>query len=182
MGRFLRAYARSGVVLTGSQAAGVARSTFYDWQAKYPEFAIAAGEAREAAADRLEQEMLRRATTGDRQPIYQGAKLVGYRRQRSDNLLMFALKGARPGKYKDKLLDSADLVTLLQRIRVAAARIRGDVVEAEPESTDAAVTAFEAPPPSTGNDPLEPPARASRSLLAAVYAGARRGPTPKRKE
>jgi hypothetical protein len=35
--------------------------------------------------------MLRRATTGDRQPIYQGGKLVGYRRQRSDNLLMFAL-------------------------------------------------------------------------------------------
>lgn len=183
MARFLRAYARSGVVLTGCQAAKVARSTFYDWQAKFPAFATAAGEAQEAAADRLEQEMLRRATTGDRQPVYQGGKLVGWRRQRSDNLLMFALKGARPGKYKEKLLDASDLATLLQRIKVAAARIRGEIIDAEAVMSPDGQAVVQLPPPpearTTGEEPDRPPSKQSdarqtrRSLLAAIYAGAR---------
>lgn len=149
MARFLRAYARTGIILTACQAAGIARCTFYQWQGRYPVFAAAAGEAQEAAADRLEQEMIRRAVKGDRQPVYQGGRLVGFRTQRSDSLLMFALKGMRPGKYKEKLLDASDLASLFERFRHHAGRLTGEVIDAEPVAGngEAAAAVLEPPHP-----------------------------------
>lgn len=49
----------------------------------------------------LEQEVKRRALMGTREPIVYKGEVTGYRRKKSDNLLMFILKGREPEKYRD---------------------------------------------------------------------------------
>lgn len=65
-------------------------------------YAAAFADAQDDAADSLEAEATRRARLGVSEPIYQGGKLVGYKRNFSDTLLIFLLKGLRPEKFKDR--------------------------------------------------------------------------------
>lgn len=74
---------------------------FYRRRERDPAFAEKWREAEEAGIDVLEDEMRRRALEGDERPIfYQGAQVGSYR-QKSDALLMFALKSKRPDKFRD---------------------------------------------------------------------------------
>ncbi len=81
---FLNAFARTGIVSVAASAAGVHRSTFYEWRARDPKFAKATDDAKEIAVELVEAELRRRALTG-----------VGGKPP-SDILLMFMLKRCGP--------------------------------------------------------------------------------------
>ena len=132
---FLAALRDTGVVRDACAAASVGRTTAYRVRNSDPEFAAAWDEALEDAADLLEIEAIRRARTGVREPvIYQGklcgtwvndagdvvtentpgARLVPLAITKySDGLLMFLLKGIRPGKYREKPPELPPLELLL---------------------------------------------------------------------
>lgn len=99
---FLAAYALTGNVRAAAEAAQINRSTAYRGRDADAKFAQAWDEATEDAADRLEQEARRRAVLGTEVPVYQGGKLVGTKREFSDTLLIFLLKGIRPEKYRER--------------------------------------------------------------------------------
>src|SRR5690606_8186693 len=83
---FLLAYMQTGVVTAAAKAAKIDRRTVYNWLDSDPDFADAMEQAKEAVVDMLEQEAIKRATTG-----------------KSDTLLIFLLKGMKPEKYSDRI-------------------------------------------------------------------------------
>ena len=113
--RFLEAFAQSGILEEAARVAGVARQSHYVWL-KDPEYQRRFAEANERAAERLEAELHRRLYEGTEETVvYQGE--VCYQRdeagnitnkplivrRKSDILLMFALKGAKPEKYRENV-------------------------------------------------------------------------------
>jgi len=99
--RYLKAFAKHGTHQAAAKAAGVHRRSHYGWLTD-PAYARAFEEAKDEAADSLEQELIARARDGWREPVYQGGELVGHILKKSDTLLIFALKGLRPEKYREK--------------------------------------------------------------------------------
>ena len=102
---FLESYKELGIVRYACQAAGVGRSTFYDWQERDPAFRIAVAQAEQDANERIEREALRRAVEGDTQDVplmYQGTR-VGTRKVTtySDTLLLHILKSRLPERYRE---------------------------------------------------------------------------------
>jgi hypothetical protein len=111
--RFLKAYAKCGAIAEAARLAKVDRGCHYDWM-QDPDYRREFEAAHETACDMLESECRRRAVEGVEEPvIYQGElqyKLDknGKRtniplsiRRKSDVLLIFLLKAARPEKYRD---------------------------------------------------------------------------------
>jgi hypothetical protein len=111
--KFLAAYAKVGIIGEAARLAKCDRTSHYNWM-EDPDYERAFIEAHEAACDRLEEEVRKRAYDGWNEPvIYQGeiqfkVDRNGNRtntpltiRKKSDVLLMFAMKGARPEKYRD---------------------------------------------------------------------------------
>ena len=82
---FLTALAKVGNVSAAAKMAGVTRQATYRWR-KDDEFKVRWDEAIDEAIEGLEFELLKRATQG---------------KKPSDVLLMFALKGLKPEKYRD---------------------------------------------------------------------------------
>jgi len=115
---FLKAFVKFGTVAYAVEAAGCSRKSIYNWdhddQEGFKErFELARHEWRE----KLERRMIERLEDPE-----------GNRG--SDVLLMFALKGAYPEKYKDAVVvtDSSakDLIARLRVIKPAPAEIEGD--------------------------------------------------------
>ena len=101
--KFLEVLAESCNVSEAARAAGVNRSTPYDWRAADPEFAAAWEVAEQVAFDRLEREAWRRAVDGVDKPVtFQGVITDTYK-EYSDRMLEILLKGHRPEKYVEKL-------------------------------------------------------------------------------
>ena len=109
---FLQTYRAVGCITQAAQAAKVDPSAHYKWLQGDPEYREAFDAAEKAATDLLIAEARRRALEGDSEPaLYQGALCYerlsnGKKRQivikrRSDVLLMFLIKGARPEIYRD---------------------------------------------------------------------------------
>lgn len=101
--RFLNALAESGNIGASAKKARVPRRTVYDWRASDPDFASTWDAAVELGVDALEDEATRRAKDGTLRPVFQGKEHVGDVREFSDTLLIFLLKGRRPGKFKDRI-------------------------------------------------------------------------------
>lgn len=99
--RFLEAIARTGNVKAACEAAKIGRRTAYDWRGADPEFAEAWDAAMEEAVDMLEAEGWRRAAKGVLKPVFQGGEKVGEIREYSDTLLIFLMKGHRPGRFRE---------------------------------------------------------------------------------
>jgi hypothetical protein len=100
---FLAAYIESGGRLTkAAEAAKVTRFSHYRRLEKSPEYRAAFEQAREQAADLLEEEAVMRAKEGDLRPVFWKGKPVGAIREKSDTLLMFLLRGAKPEKYRER--------------------------------------------------------------------------------
>ena len=97
--RFLAALSSGQSVAAAAAAAGFGCRTAYDWRRGDAEFAARWDDAVEEGTDRLEDEALRRAVEGFDKPLYYRGTKVGDVRQFSDALLMFLLRGRRPGKY-----------------------------------------------------------------------------------
>ena len=84
-----------------ARAAGVHFDTAYAHRKTDKQFARQWKRALREAGDHLEHEAWRRAVKGVTEPVYQLGKLAGYVRKYSDTLLIFLLKGCRPGKFRD---------------------------------------------------------------------------------
>jgi hypothetical protein len=98
---FLETYARTGNVTDSAKTAGIDSRTHYNWLKADEQYREAFELAKEAAADFLEKEAWRRATQGLERDIFFKDKKIGVRKDYSDTLLIFLLKGIRPEKYKD---------------------------------------------------------------------------------
>ncbi len=124
---FLAAYRLCGNVRMACEVAGCNRSTHgHEWRAD-PEYMVKFEEAKQEAADRLEQEARRRAVEGlQRLKFHEGQAITipcrktdpgaletapgsgQYRRlyvehEYSDTLLIFLLKGVRPEVYRENV-------------------------------------------------------------------------------
>lgn len=95
---FLSNLAELGNVRDACRAAGIGRSTAYEWRQDIT-FAGAWDAALEEAADALEGEARRRAVEGVEEPIYHRGEVVGHVQRYSDTLLIFLLKGLRPERF-----------------------------------------------------------------------------------
>lgn len=98
---FLKAFEELHVVSDAAKAAGVHRSTIYDWAEKDKEFEKAWNELIDRSTDLLEREAYRRAAVGVEEPVYYRGKQVGSVKRFSDTLLMFLLKGRKPETYRE---------------------------------------------------------------------------------
>lgn len=99
---FLAQLRLTGVVTKACDMAKVTRQTVYDRRNNDPEFAKAWDEAREMAADRLEQEAIRRAVDGVNKPVFFQGEIVGFEKEYSDTLLVLLLKAHKPDKYRER--------------------------------------------------------------------------------
>lgn len=89
--RFLKAYVAAGTIRGAAKAAGISRECHFGWvrvgDPNYDaDYARAFADAQDELTERLEQEAIRRATTG-----------------RSDTMLIFLLKARRPDVYRDRV-------------------------------------------------------------------------------
>lgn len=104
---FLAAYRECGSIRYAAEAAGVDRTTYYQWCEVDPDFVAAAGLAKADAVEALENEARRRAMEGVRKekPIFFKDELLTtvIETEFSDTLLIFLLKGAAPEKYRENI-------------------------------------------------------------------------------
>jgi hypothetical protein len=98
---FLAAFKITGRIDSAAKAAGVDRSSHYDWLREVKGYRELFEAAIAEAADALEDEATRRATEGVLEAHYYQGKPVGARRVYSDGLMMFLLRGLKPAKYRD---------------------------------------------------------------------------------
>ena len=105
---FLAAYARCGTVTQAATLADIRRGTHYDWLKEDEAYVGAFAEAKEEAAEWLETEARRRAFLGTLKAVHYQGQRVDYVREFSDTLLIFLLKGALPGKYRERIEHSGD--------------------------------------------------------------------------
>lgn len=99
---FLAAYAELGVQTRAARAAHVHRTSVLIWKNQDEEFAAALEVARDLAGDALEDAAIERGRYGIDRPIFHQGKICGKVREYSDTLLIFALKGAKPEKYRER--------------------------------------------------------------------------------
>lgn len=99
---FLEELAKSGCVSSSAERAGYSDTTFlYKVRKQDEEFAEAWAEAEEAGTDILLGEARRRAVEGVDEPVFYKGEVVGYKRNYSDSMLMFLIKGKRP-EFRDR--------------------------------------------------------------------------------
>lgn len=98
---FLEAYARCGVITEAANAANVDRTQHYDWLAD-PEYKRKFDEAQQKAADSIESELFRRVRDGVEETVTEANGDTRITRKFSDTLLIFALKGQKPEKYREQ--------------------------------------------------------------------------------
>ena len=102
---FLENLAMHGRVDLAAQNAGYADPSYIRrLRRKDEDFAEAFEEAMNAAMDNLEAEAIRRAVEGVEEPVYYRGEEVGSINKKSDQLLMFLLKGNK-SKYREKKTD-----------------------------------------------------------------------------
>ena len=90
-------------VSESARAAGIGRSTAYEWRDADPSFAAEWDDAEQEAADKLEREAWRRAVDGVDKPVtFQGMITATYK-EYSDRMLEILLKGHRPEKFTDRI-------------------------------------------------------------------------------
>ncbi len=99
---FLAAYAHLGLITRAARAAQIDRTTHFIWIKEDPDYAAAFEEARQIAHAALEDSAIQRARYGIDKPVFHQGKICGYVREYSDTLLIFALKGAMPDKYRER--------------------------------------------------------------------------------
>jgi hypothetical protein len=100
--QFLQALAVRGNVGEACKAAGVGRSTVYEWRETDQEFAAAWQEAVDDAIDRLEAEAWRRAFDGADRPVLYKGEITETFKEYSDRLMECLLRANRPEKYRER--------------------------------------------------------------------------------
>jgi len=105
---FLDELALTCDVTHSASCAGEWRQRFYELREKDAEFAQLWEEAEAKGISVLEAEMRRRAIDGVDEPVFHKGMVCGHIRKYSDTLLIFALKGHAPKKYRERLQMSGD--------------------------------------------------------------------------
>lgn len=117
---FLSAYAHLGLVTRAARAAKIERTSHFLWKRDDPEYAAAFEMAQQIAGESLEDAAVERARYGVERPVFHQGKICGYVREYSDTLLIFALKAAKPEKYRERLdLNHAGELTVKRLIGVS---------------------------------------------------------------
>jgi hypothetical protein len=99
---FLGVLAKTGRVAEAARAVGYTdTATLQQFRRNDEDFAEAWDHALQAAAHTLEEEAIRRATEGVLEPVFYKGEVAGYKTNYSDTLLMFVLRGLKPGTYRD---------------------------------------------------------------------------------
>ena len=98
---FLDAFSEHANVLMAARAAGIHRSTVYDWLEHDQDFSFVFNQAKEAAKDVLRAEIYRRGKEGWDEPVFQQGKFVDTVRKFDSTLLMFHAKMMMP-EYREK--------------------------------------------------------------------------------
>jgi hypothetical protein len=101
-GAFLAAYANSSRIDLSAEAAGIARSTHYEWLKRDFEYPALFAEAEELAAATLMDETVRRARDGWDEPITVAGEKVMVRRY-SDRLMERLLEAKFPVLFRSNL-------------------------------------------------------------------------------
>lgn len=96
---FLDALGTRGCVREAARRTGVSPQTVYNHQRTDKAFARQCALALEKAATDLELEAWERAVKGEEVPIVYRGEVVGTRLKRSDGMLQFLLRAAKPKKY-----------------------------------------------------------------------------------
>jgi hypothetical protein len=117
---YLRHLSLDGTVTGGCKAAHISIHTVYTWREQDPSFVTREYEAREAFADVVEREMVRRGIHGVVKPVYQGGEQVGEVREYSDSLLAKLAGAARPNKFRERV-DVSSSQSIV--VRIVSARI-----------------------------------------------------------
>jgi hypothetical protein len=125
---FLQAYVVLGNRSRALRAVQISAAHLHAWK-QQPAFAKAYALAHEIAVDMAEDELLRRATEGVLEPVFQGGRLVGGVRKYSDNLLITYLKAQRAA-YKDKT-DVTVTHDVADRLIKARERVFGRITDGE---------------------------------------------------
>jgi hypothetical protein len=110
--KFLKAFRETGIIGSACDRAGVERQAVIRHRKRSKVFQDQFEQAAEQAADRLEEEARRRAHDGLlRKKFTKGGAPISdpetgqqyAEREYSDTLLIFLLKGLRPGKFRDNV-------------------------------------------------------------------------------
>lgn len=106
---FLRVLSETGSVPAAARAASphskglrAASSTFHQERARNPEFAQAWAEAEEAALARVEAEIMRRAMTPTRRPVFSKGELVGHTEEYDNRLLVTLARRLNPEAWSER--------------------------------------------------------------------------------
>jgi hypothetical protein len=117
---FLVAFAETGNISAASRLSGISRQAHYEWMESDPDYPAMFKAADQTAAENLETEARRRAVQGTLKPVFYKGKECGVVQEYSDTLLIFLLKGAMPGKYKDNVSVDANVsITFEQLLKKA---------------------------------------------------------------
>ena len=99
---YLEALPKYFTVTAACTKAGISTARLSQWRESDGAFLVKEQHARDALADQLEAEAIRRAFKGVRVPVYQGGLLAGHIQQYSDQLLVLMLKALRPEKFRER--------------------------------------------------------------------------------
>lgn len=104
---FLKEVAKDSNIARSCRYFNISRRTVYDHRDRDPKFAKALEAAVEEGIDNCIDEARRRAFRGCSEPVFYKGKVVGFKKEYSDRLAEFLIKGKRP-EYRDRLLDIPD--------------------------------------------------------------------------
>ena len=99
---FLLVLSETGNISVAAEAAEISRTTAYNLKWKDPEFAAEWKVAEALGVAALEDELLRRAKDGVKEPVFYKGEAVGYVRKFSDTLGIFLLKAKKPDTYRER--------------------------------------------------------------------------------
>jgi hypothetical protein len=100
---FLWQLMQHGKVEAAAKAAGVGRTRSWLWRVEDDAYRQACEQAKEMAAETIEQALFVRAVDGVKRGIYHQGVKVAEEREFSDTAAIFLLKNRMPGVYKDRV-------------------------------------------------------------------------------
>jgi hypothetical protein len=99
---FLEAYAKVGNITRAADMVGISRQSHYDWMAGDPAYEPKFRQAMREATDVLREAAWTRAVDGVETTIFdKNGVAVGESVKYSDTLLIFLMKAASPGEFRD---------------------------------------------------------------------------------
>lgn len=130
---FLAAFAECANVTRGCQAAGIGRSTYYQWLTLDPEFSIAVDELKASLLDSLEELAVERAR-GQIKAVWHKGEIVGSERVHDTQIHLSMLKALAPEKYRERhevrhTVDSETAAMVLPVLIAAVQELTGHTVD-----------------------------------------------------